>query len=199
MNIPAVVCFPIKFYGVCLLMLGLSLVLSSCASQPKVVELDHRFSMNVAKTPKWFPGENAQMTPAEQEVYARYGRPDYIRFWWRPDGSMLTTSDLSGKEQTQVNEMIENMKKSWIYDFDDKEIVFSNTGGSYREQKPDEKTKLICTYGDPNSRVGPTRLEGQMVETWIWYEHGLKVVLTDGVETNRSYFPASGAGTYLGK
>ena len=165
---------------------------TGCGRNVKIIELDHRFSMNVLRTPYWFPGD-MELTPAELEILDRYGPPNYIRFWWREDGSMITSSDLSGRDGEVIQADINNMSKSWIYMHIDKEVVFSPDRASRREQEIGELTRLICNYGDPGMRsVSPDGLR----ETWIWIDYGKQATLLNGRLVNVSRRQPTGAGTW---
>lgn len=182
-----------------LLAAGLFLLLAAGCSTPQMIDLDYHFSMNVAKPPAGFPDKKLKLTAAESEVVARRGKPDFIRIWWRPDGSLIRSSDLAGKGDT-VGVILGAAKKSWIYMTDEKEaeeVLF--VGPGYKVRPLDEKIKLVCTYGDPSTRTPPIMRDGHMCETWLWIEHGLQLELQDGKEFSRSNFDAAGSGTYLGK
>jgi hypothetical protein len=171
---------------------------AGCAHDPKIVEIDHRFSINVAPTPHWFPDEETPLTPGQSEVLHHMGKPDFIRFWWNQKGRLITTSDLSGQHD-QLGEKISLLKRSWIYIDDAKEIIFTKSGGGYREVPLTDVLELICEYGDPSNKTAPLLRDGQYHETWRWIEYGIQVFLIDGVEVKRTHFQATGAGTYLGK
>jgi hypothetical protein len=175
-----------------------ALMILACARDKQIIDLDYRFSLNVAKTPLGFPGPKMKLAPAEAEVIRRRGSPDFIRIWWRPDGSLIRSSDLSA-EGDRLGETLNNAKKSWLYMDSGEEVIFTNQGASYSVRPIDEIIKLICNYGDPTSRSPAVIRDGQKHETWIWVEHGIQIEMVDDKEVSRQYFPASGRGTYLGK
>lgn len=162
--------------------------------------IDDRFSMNVARVPLWFPGteeERATLTATEEAVLREKGRPDFIRFWWRPDGSFITSSDLTGRQEG-MEDWVAEMKKTWIFRRQNLEIEFLPEGG-YLEHPMTERLKLICDYGDPSFKEGPRpNRAGQMKETWNWMDHGLYIEFLDGVEVKRQHYTGSGEGTFLG-
>jgi hypothetical protein len=194
------IAFRLGTVGLCLLALGCMM------SPPLIVKLDHHFSMNVGKPPTGFPDKRLKLSAAESEVLARRGNPDFIRIWWRSDGSLITSSDLSGHHD-EMNPMLNASKKSWIYlNTGDKEnsgkdngeeVIF--VGSGYKVRPLDQKLKLVCTYGDPDDRSAPTMRDGATFETWRWIEYGIQIELMDGKEVSRTNFNASGSGTYLGK
>lgn len=177
--------------------------LCGCARNKNVLEFDPRFSMNLIKPPAEFPPKKAKLTPAESEALARLGKPDFIRVWWRPDGTPITSSDLSGKRD-QIPQMLSTNKKSWIYmsggeEGEPIEVLFRGNGAGYTKRPVGETLKLICQYGDPSSKSVPVVRRGETYETWQWIEYGLQVELCEGHEVGRSRFAATGTGTYLGK
>lgn len=192
-------CWPRRFPRL-LLVLPLAALLAlaaGCGRNKKIIEIDDRFSFNVVRTPSWFPDPKKPLPTAEQDVYDRYGKPDFMRFWWRPDGSIIRSSDLAAEDQESLGEKLATIPKSWLYMREDKEIVFLRNGESYKEQPIAETTKLICNYGDPSNRTRPVVRHGVTYETWQWIEHGIQIELADGVELKRSHFQGTGAGTYL--
>ncbi len=177
----------------------LSLNLAACRSKPQVIEIDHRFSYNVAKVPAWFPDEKYVPTPAEQEVLDRLGKPDFVHFWWRADGDFITSSDLAGKN-LDIADVMKETKRTWIYMHDKSEIEFHKTGSAYDRNPLTPQLQLICTYGDPTRRSPPkTNTAGQKLETWEWIEHGIRIDFVDGQEKRREHFAGTGRGTYIMK
>lgn len=189
-----------SFQWVGLALIGLMLA-SACGSwgQPKVVELNDRYSLNVARTPRWFPDPKMIRTPAEEEILSKYGKPDYIRFWWNVDGELINSSDLSGRDQQQVGEDMAYADKSWIYYRDKREIVFRHDSNDYIEQDLDEVIGLVCRYGDPNMIQGSRIVDDVLHETWTWIEHGWQYDLIAGKVVKRRRVPKTGAGTSLMK
>jgi hypothetical protein len=162
--------------------------------------VSERFSMNLAPPPGWLADPKAPLAPAEKEVLQRRGVPDFVRFWWRPDGSLVTSSDFAGRRDA-FPELIKAVKKSWIYLKEDKpeEVAFLRNGASYSVRPLAEPLKLICQYGDPSSRVPPFTADGERHEVWTWIEHGLQIEMIDGKVKNTKNFQGTGAGTILTK
>lgn len=154
-----------------------AMVLAGCGGNKHVIEIDPRFSWNIVRTPYWFPDEE-QLFPVEKDVLDRYGRPNFIRRWWREDGSFITSSDLAGKDNKTVVEDMANQKTSWVYLAMKKEVVFTADHRSHHEQPISEALELICKYGDPQ-RQRPVIVEGRKRETWMWVDHGKMAVLED--------------------
>jgi hypothetical protein len=178
----------------CLVALAL---LPACGGNEHVLEPDYHFSLNVIETPSWFPDKEMQLEPGQQAVLDSRGKPNFMRIWWRPNGELITSRDLSGLKPEQIGEKLSNTQKSWIYTTDKIEVVFLRGGASYREQPLSEKIALVCQYGDPSHMSPPAVLDGQTHENWQWVEHGLQIEIVDGAEFSRSHFQGTGAGTYL--
>ncbi|MBI1785173.1 hypothetical protein HYR69_08515 [Candidatus Sumerlaeota bacterium] len=197
--------------------------LGGCRHNPNSIEIDNRFSYNVARVPSWYPPQAkvsfrrktasfltfglvsaappavSPLTPAEQDVMDRMGRPDFIHFWWTPDGTFITSSDLAGKN-LDIGEELKLTKRTWVYLKDKSEIEFHNDGSRYDVHPLTPKLELICTYGDPTQKTPPKPDKGgRMHETWEWLEHGLRIEFVDGVELKREFFHGTGRGTYLMK
>jgi hypothetical protein len=183
------------------LILGICLAGSfGCNRKKELIELDPRFSFNLAPVPPSFPGEDfAALTPNQQEVFLKYGKPDFIRFYWISDGTFITSSDLSGKGPT-MEQTIAETKKTWIYTGrNEREVEFLSNGG-YVEHPLTEKLRLIARYGDPNDKSPPKRDDrGRVREYWQWIDHGMLIEFLDDQEVNRQHFTATGRGTVLMK
>ncbi|HOE97450.1 MAG TPA: hypothetical protein PLS90_04715 [Candidatus Sumerlaeota bacterium] len=179
------------------LLLG-GLAAGGCSRNKYQIEIDRRFSMNLVRVPDWYPPANQPLGPAEADVLQRMGKPDFFRLWWREDGSLITSSDLSGRID-QVPETLQVMQRSWLYPALEQEVLFLNDGQSYRVQPMSEVIKLVARYGDPSSRTPPVLRNGRMYETWQWIEYGLQIEMVDGLPGKVTHFPATGTGTYLGK
>lgn len=154
-----------------------SMALAGCGGNKHIIEIDPRFSMNIVKTPYWFPDEE-QLFPVEKDVLDRYGKPNFIRRWWRDDGSFITSSDLSGKDKEKVLEDMAHQKTSYVYLAMKKEVVFSADHRSQHEQPISDTLDLICKYGDPE-RNRPVIIDGRKRETWKWIDYGKMAILED--------------------
>ena len=189
-----------------------SLLGLGCHRKPKTIEIDHRFSYNVARVPSWFPAEKrvpmrrkiahvmtlglvsdnppvgSSLSPAEQEVLDRKGKPNFIRFYWNPQGTFITSSDLSGKN-LDLADILKETKRTWIYVADKTEIEFHENGSRYDVHPVTEKLQLICAYGDPTGKTPPKPDKGgRMHESWEWVEQGIRIEFVDDKELHRDYF-----------
>ena len=189
------------FGALLLLASGCSLnFLTSLFYEKPVIKLDERFSQNLAIPLPTFKKPNKKRPPAHAEVLERRGVPDCVRVWWRRDGTLITSSDHSGR-RNQIAEMLRTNKQSWIYLDEDEEVVFQQSGAGYQVQPISAILKLIAKYGDPSERNPPVIRNGHIHETWRWYDHGLQIELVDGKEdpSLRMRFQATGAGTFIAK
>ena len=173
------------------------LLAMACGTYEGIV-IDHRFSYNVARVPPQFPKDLQTLLPMEREVFFRYGRPDFSRIWWREDGSFIRSSDLSGRG-LRTEDTLSSVKTTWIYLYRDTEIEFL-PGGGYRSHPLSDRLRLTCLYGDPSSKNFPTTdAQGRERESWIWYDHRIRVELLDGMIVKQTRFSGFGQGTDLGK
>jgi hypothetical protein len=188
------------FRLVSLLFIVLSVqTLAGCSRNKCVIGIDDAYSVNVVKPPACFPEEIETLTAAQQEVYARYGRPDYIRYWWNPDGEFVNSSDLISMV-AKIEDHMTTQRKSWIYYYDDMEIVFKPQDTGYDPPvKLGELTKTVCRYGDPSQRTEKMMINGAIRENWMYIDHGFTLELADGAVVKTVYHKATGTGTYPGK
>lgn len=163
-----------------------------------IVRLDPRFSFNVAEVPNWFPGEDAPLNDTERLVHLTKGAPDYIRFWWDKNGKFIKGSDFSGR-MGEVSSMVKEVDRSWIYMDEGVEVKFPSRGG-YTENDLEDRTRAVCEFGDPTSRVPPRmNRDGLLKENWRWVDQGVFIDFVDGAETRRRFFAGTGKGTFLGR
>ncbi len=172
----------------------------ACGRADCVLAPNERFSINVLEPPQCYPDPENPLNVAEAEIYDLHGRPDFIRFWWNPSGSFITTSDLSGQREDLATKM-NTMKKSWIFIYEDMEIIFRPNGQGHLPKQPiPTLLKTICEYGDPSYRSDPIYKQGIRKENWHWIESGLLIELENGFEINRRFIhQGTGRGTFLGK
>lgn len=174
-------------------------IATGCRGPECLIEFDKKFSYNVVKTPVCYPPEKLKLTAAQAQIIARWGPPDFFRFWWLIDGEFITSSDLSGMFETLQTELGQT-KQTWIYTRRGQEIEFLDSG-AYLESPVSEKLKLICKYGDPSNKKAAnfSTRTGNKKETWIWYDFGIKIVFINDLEISRERFQASGRGTWRSK
>lgn len=170
----------------------------ACGGNKQVIEFNPRFSNNVVKVPSWFPGDDPLTADQRTTLHVR-GRPDFIHFWWRADGSLITVSDFSGREAEEISADLEDAKKGWVYLADEEVVLFSSDGTQIETRPLQTQLKTVCLLGDPSSRTRARTLDGQIRETWTWVDEGLVITFLDGREVNRQYIQGTGSGTWLNK
>lgn len=190
--------------GCLLLPLTAIVLLSGCESEPQTIEIDDRFSFNVAVVPHWYPREEEILTPSQLETIDKFGPPQFMRFWWRADGSFISSADLSGRDQKEIADEFARMRMTWVYldqmdmyvASSDMEMDF-NSDGSVTRNPLTQKLKLICLYGDPTWK-SPTTTDdrGHERETWTWMDRGIIIDLSDGEIMRRRNFTGTGEGTW---
>src|SRR5689334_6910581 len=85
------------FHDVKIVLPLLALVLGTgCFSEKHIIEVNPHFSYNLIKTPLWFPDKKQKIGAAQQEILDSHGHPDFMRIYWRPDGTLITSRDLAG-------------------------------------------------------------------------------------------------------
>jgi len=157
------------------------LFLASCEDDLKI---DPKFSVNVVTPgPKW-PNKD-KLTPAQKEIFEKYGKPDAFRLIWNTSGRYMLQSDLA--------QMLGNKKPSklppytWIYQQRGIEVSFQ--GPSPVETPINDQLRLVLKYGDPES-VKET--EGGITQ-WQFYSVGYMYKFSkDGRIIQETTFPAMG-------
>jgi hypothetical protein len=127
----------------------------------------------------------ADPTPAEREVYARYGRPDHFRAWWDPSGTV--------KQRIEILPRLKEVQKgknlppySWIYLRQGVEVLFA--GQSYEEQPLTDQIRILTRYGDPEDSK---TLEGGVTQ-WMYFGAGKLYKFVRGQVVEEKEFPAMG-------
>ena len=187
-----------------LLPLAAIVLFTGCESEPRVIEIDDRYSYNVAVVPYWYPRPEEILSPSQLETIEKFGPPHFMRFWWRPDGSFITSSDLTGKDKAEVAEQFERMRMTWVYlDQRDMYVASSdmemdfNADGSVTRNPVTQKLKLVCLYGDPSWKTPPSMDDrGHERESWTWIDHGIIIDLSDGEIMRKRNFTGTGQGTW---
>ena len=184
---------------------------TGCARRQQILKTDPRFSVNVTRTTSAFPGPQEPrawyavwrpaplvLSDAEQETFDRLGRPDFVRLWWRTDGTFISSSDLADRIR-QVPDLVARTPRSWVYLDRDEEVVFAGDGLHSRTQAISPQLRIICELGDPTHKSQPVMRSGQSCQQWVWVDHGLIVEFLDGVPAQRRPFTGTGTGTILTK
>jgi hypothetical protein len=152
--------------------------------------LNPSFSVNVAAPSKSWP-EEKKLTPAQREVLAKYGTPDYFHIWWTKQGGIQTYL----KVDRQIPR-IHDYDLSWVYLDRNEDIIFK-TDTHYVALPISDQLRAVCDYGDPEDIKKDMSRDGVLVETWTYYTHGILLKFLDGKLGKRQEFPPMG--TYIKK
>lgn len=143
-------------------------LLSGCSTVAPVYNFDPDFSMNVAKSS--FNAKNfVTLSPAEKEIHSRYGPPDFIRFFWNPQG------DLAGRMQrlSAVGKKPKDLERTWVYLQRGVEVCFK--GRTEYDIKPlSDSIRLLCEQGDPEEVVEHRENKSHPYSDFIYYKKGIR-------------------------
>ena len=154
-------------------LLAASVFLTACGGKEPVLKPDPDFSVNVMAVPEWWPREeldwpeDAARRQVEQDAWARYGTPEFLRFVYTVDRRIVKPSEsLEGHRMagTQGKPDIE-----WIYVND--EIILSFNKGKAVERPLDDRLRTVVLYGDPNEIKRWPEL-GVERTSFTYYDHG---------------------------
>jgi hypothetical protein len=157
--------------------LGVAALLMGSASCFESINyaVDPAFSVNIIKPGSTWPKFD-NMTPAKLEVYDRYGRPDYFRVWYNPNGEIANMRQAGPLiRQREVG----RLPWSWVYETEEIEVRFGSPT-RFEEIPLSDKLKVLCTNGDPHAPPDITELKtGSIRESWIYYDVGKQFVFID--------------------
>lgn len=167
--------------------LAAGVLLGGCSRNPKKqpLKLDQRFSVNVIKVPEYWPREkldwsrDAQQRAVQQETYARYGRPDFIRRVYTFDNRIVRPGEL-GPHSVLMGQRPEPLSQ-WLYL--DQKIAVTFQGGAKHEviDLPDQ-VRIVALHGDPND-IKNFPVDGIERTSFYYYNHGREFVFVNGVLT----------------
>lgn len=157
------------------------LFLASCEDD---IKIDPKFSVNIVTPgPKWPNIKN--LTPAQKEIYDKYGKPDAFRLIWNPSGRFMQQSDLA--------QMLGNKKPSklppytWIYQQRGIQVSFQSSQPA--ETPVNDQLRLVLKYGDPEN----VKETAEGIMQWQFYSVGYMYKFSrDGMIIEESKFPAMG-------
>lgn len=160
------------------LAVGLILSTVSCAYLYNVARaikkddltIDPNFSINLAKPQKNWP-KKKKMTKTEKEVFEKYGKPDLVRIWWNKKGNLVSQAEVREMfKNTQKN--YTNLKKSWLYEEEEKEIIFQKDG-TYKEEKFTDRLRTMVENGDPEEiKIGVKVYNEVSTDRWTYWSKG---------------------------
>ena len=147
-------------------LLCLSVIAVGCSPKPPY-ELDKHFSINVAKT-KIKEKHIKRFTPVEQEIYNKFGPPDWMRILWTPDGELSSRH----KEHLRVLYKTDReIERAWVYYERGKEVWFLGDL-DYKLQDIDDKVRTICQIGDPERTERQELGADAYRDKWTYYSRG---------------------------
>jgi hypothetical protein len=165
-------------------------ILCGCKEKEEGFTFNRRFSVNVAKPQRKWPGNpEKNLTPAQQDVLALRGRPDWLRFWWKGADDFATSSEIPAHEDPA---MFEDIPQSWIYlrrGLSD-EVVFNSAVSSDSVPLSDRLT-VVLKEGDPQDRKLLPSRHGGADETWHYYSSGMVYQFLEGklIKAERQHEP----------
>lgn len=157
-----------------LFLLGTSLLATACGKKEPALEPDPEFSINVMVVPDFWPREEIDwpedetLRRVQQEAWARYGTPDFLRFVYTVDRRIVKPSEaveghrMSGRRGSKPED-------EWVYF--DQGIVLRFKGTEVIERPLDDMLKTIVLYGDPNEIKRWPEL-GVERTSFTYYDHG---------------------------
>ena len=157
---------------------------------PGQLMFNPKFSVNLAEPGKKWPQEK-NLTPAQSEVLATYGPPDYLHIWWTKKGDIQTYLKVDRKFPRMGD-----YDRSWIYLDRNEDIVFKSDT-NYVVVPISDRLGAVCEYGDPEDIKKNVSRDGVLVESWMYYSHGVLLKFCDGKLAKRQEFPPMG--TYIKK
>lgn len=147
------------------------------------VSLNPAFSLNLIQPgPKW-PNVK-KLTPAQKEVFEKYGKPDRLRVQWTPEGRIMQRDEL--RQQFKDKQPKELPPCFWVYQQRGIEIAFDQ--GTPREQPISDQVKLVLQHGDPED---VKQLPGGLTQ-WTFYSTGRLFKFSHGKIVEERDFPAMG-------
>jgi len=158
---------------------------ATCGMEPPV-NVNPNFSYNLAVPDARWPRLNL-LSPAENEVYQKYGKPDYFRLWYNKQGDLV-----SGREAGPIvrARKLRDLRRSWIYE--DKKIEVKFRSPAKSEEVPlSDQLQVLCLRGDPQER-DPQIRNGILREMWTYFDKGEKYIFMDGRLAEKQLFKGVG-------
>lgn len=160
--------------------------LIGCARN-KLILFSSDFSVNLAKPSANWPKAKL-LSPAEQGLLKEYGRPDFFRLCWSEDCELKSYMDVP------LNLLVKRGYKviSWIYINRGIEVIL-NGQSNYSVKPLSDKLKVLCQYGDPESRkVEMDKDLNCSVEVWQYYSAGKLFKFSGDKIISEQTFPRMG-------
>jgi hypothetical protein len=129
---------------------------------------DPRFSVNLMTPSNQWP-DMKKMTPAEIEVYEKYGKPDFFRLLYSKRGELATHWEANPLIRAKK---VNGLPKTWIYEDAGIEVRFRSPA-KFEEIKLDDRMKTLLAHGDP-SEISPLQSKDLAREAWTYWDTGEK-------------------------
>ncbi len=117
-------------------------------------EMDPYYSINIVKTPVWWPDEDTFKTKGratanlEKSYYETWGKPDYFRIVYNRDRTLIDYETFGAMGANVPN----RPELTWIYMERKMEVVFSEREG-LKENPLTDEIRTACELGDPDQIV----------------------------------------------
>ena len=162
-----------------------STLVAGCSKVLKPYTLDWQFSVNVGRVRPMWPVYPERLTPAEQEVLGRRGKPDLMHVWWMPNGGLVDQSTILRMRRRAENPTKLDDKLGWIYLDSGEEVVFVDAGHT-RVLPISDALRTVCELGDPQSVRRIPDQAGRVVDQWTYYNYGHVYRFVDGVKISEN-------------
>lgn len=175
--------------------------LPSCGGGNRTRDLvpDPRFSLNLIEVPADWPDEERDwpeepdLALRQQQVFERYGAPDYFQVMWDRSGRLLTGQEFSqkffGQNRGSSERSIRELEKAWVYLDEDKRITFPRRG--IEEMPLDDAVEVVAEYGDPQDVKMTKDATGLDVTVFTYYDRGRVFYFREGEKIDEETIQAN--------
>ena len=150
------------------------------------LNMDAKFSVNLVRPAVTWPRLD-RLTPAELEVYDKYGKPDYFRLWYNPHGEISTSREAGPAIRRKL---LGELPRSWVYEEKKIEVQFRSPA-KFEEVPFSDRMTVLCLRGDPDDRDVQTK-ENIILESWTYYDVGEKYVFVGDRQVEKQVFKGVG-------
>lgn len=179
-----------RYMTIALLLPALAMLSGCGGSKSRTLSPDPSFSYNLITVPSDWPDEkidwpkdDPDLALRQQQVYERYGVPDYFFVRWRRDGRPITEGELTQmltRQARNARRVYEQRQPELDWVYLDERLLFSfPRTGTKREDLPDE-IRIIADYGDPGEVRQTRDVNGNPVTSYHYYDEGMIYYFTDG-------------------
>lgn len=153
--------------------------------------LNPAFSINVVKTPEWWPDDDTFKTKrnptgeAQRAYYEQWGRPDFIRLIYRKDRTVIDF-DTYWANNSRLPPVI---GYAWVY-LDRKIETHFNEKTGVEEGPLSDEIRMICDEGDPDQILRLEAPEGMRKVRFFYRQTGKAVTFENSRKTGVDQMPA---------